>query len=154
MSLIYLQQFSLDSQNKRFSKVVHTMIIKSSYLLETIELIGCQDYVFYIKLISKSLNAGDRKKAQPLSIVVLPPPNCSLHFVTGNLILHPLRCPNWAVPICTVAQPRNANTTSPDGRTGVGQGPVEQSGAGCRDVSDELGSGVSSGPREGDPAID
>ena len=81
------------------------------------------------------------------------PPNYSLYFVTGNLILHPFLCPNWAVPICTVAKPRHANTTSPDGRTGVGQGPVEQSGAGCRDMSDEQASSGSSGPREGDPAI-
>lgn len=47
------------------------------------------------------------------------PPNCS-----SRLILHPL---GWAVAVCTVAWRGYANTTPPDGRTGVGQGPVEQS---------------------------
>lgn len=42
---------------------------------------------------------------------------------------HTLSCLDWTVPICTVAQPRHANTTSPDGRTGVGLGPAERSEA-------------------------
>lgn len=89
-------------------------------------------------------------------ILVVPPSNFVLvlcHWESPPFFILTAAALNWAVPMCTVAQPRHANTTSPDGRTGVGQGPAEQSGSGCHDISNEAASSGSSGLREDNSAI-